>query len=612
MALVERIRDRLLIADPGLVRVDTAARTTVAVGVTTLVLLALTSRVGGAQVVVLVGAIASWISGIAVNDATLAARRRTTALVPLPAIGGIALASVTSGNVVREDLVFLAVLFSSIYVRRYGPRGLALGIVATFAYFFGLFVEAQPAQLPALAGALLLGTAATFTMRFIFVPRHRRGSLSWVIEAVRAQLRLILNGAPDQASSTVDRSTLVVMNIARVDETMLAVQEQGVVAGRFDDLLFRVEVAAENWIVVHVGGDPDPLHRSATQQALTAAIDEVHQVAPADAADPDASSPLRDAIVAEAKKTGDAVAYRLRPSTRTAIQVTLAAGVAIVLGEHVSPQRWYWAVLATFVVYSGTTSAGETLARAWGAFLGTVVGVVAGTCVGMLVRHDVIGESALLFVSLLFAAYFLRIGLGVAWFFVTLCLVMIYELLGRFTEAVLVTRLFEVAVGVVCGGLAAFVIVPTSTRAVFRADARAALQALREGIETIASGAHSDAQVASRRFDAAVRRLRERIRPLHSGPTFAGSSLFARRWLRTIELCAYYTRNAACAAREPATSAAVDRAIAVIDRLSSTIDDDASWPGPSAPPPALSPAVFVQGTATAFIGALQAMLERLV
>jgi hypothetical protein len=610
-AIVDRIRDRLLIADPGLVRVDTAARTTAAVALTTVVLLAFAAREGSAQVVVLVGAIASWISGIAVNDATLAARRRTTALVPLPAICGIALASVTIGNAVREDLVFLVVLFASIDVRRYGPRWTALGIVATFAYFFGLFVEAQPAQLPALAGALLLGTASTFTMRFIIVPKHRRGSLYWVIEAVRAQLRLMLNDAGDEASSKVDRSTLVVMNIARVDETMLAVQEQGVVAGTFDDLIFRVEVAAENWVVVHVGRDPDPLHQSATQQALSVVMDEVDRVAPAAAADPDASSPLRNAIAQEAKKSGGAVAYRLRPSTRAAIQVTLAAGLAIVLGEHVSPQRWYWAVLATFVVYSGTTSAGETLARAWGAFLGTVAGVVAGTCVGMLVRHDVVGESALLFVGLVFAAYFLRIGLGVAWFFVTLCLVMVYELLGRFTEAVLVTRLFEVAVGVVCGGLAAFVILPTSTRAVFRADARNALQALRDGIGSIASGGRDEAQAASRRLDAAVRRLRERIRPLHSGPTFAGDSLFARRWLRTIELCAYYARNAACASREPVATAAVDGVIAAIDRLTSTIDGDPMWPGPSTPPPAPSQPTFVEGTATAFVSALDATLDRL-
>ncbi|HTW84465.1 MAG TPA: FUSC family protein [Candidatus Sulfotelmatobacter sp.] len=607
----ERIRDRVLIADPGLARLDTAARTTAAVALTTVVLLAFADRHGGAQVVVLVGAIASWISGIAVNDVTVACRRLTTALVPLPAIGGLALASATMGDVLHEDLVFLVVLFVSIYIRRYGPRWTALGIVATFAYFFGLFVEAQTALLPALAGALVLGTASTFFTRFVVLPKHRRGSLFWVIEAVRAQLRLVLEETARPASAD-DRAALVVMNNARVNETMLAVQEQGVVAGMFDDLIFRTEVAAENWTVVHVGLDADRGHRAATDRALAEVIAEVHHVTPSAAGDPNASSPQRNAIVTEATKSGDAVAYRLRPSTRQAIQVTLAAALAIVLGERIAPDRWYWAVLTTFVVYTGTTSAGETLARAWAAFLGTVLGVVVGTGAGLLVRHDVTLESVVLFLGLLFAAYFLRVGLGVAWFFVTVCLVMIYELLGRFTEGVLLTRLFEVATGVVCGGLAAFVILPTSTRRIFRADARAALQALRDGIDTIAGGGVADAQSASRRFDAAVRRLRTRVRPLRSGPTFAGASRFARLWLRSVELCTYYARNAACAPRDQPGAAVVAGVGQTLDRLSNMIDDDPAWPNPSATPPDPAEPAFVEGSAAAFVAALGAALDRLV
>jgi len=606
-----RIRDRLLIADPGLVRLDAAGRTTVAVALTTAVLLAFTTRYGGAQVVVLVGAIASWISGIAVSDVTLADQRLTTALVPLPAIAGLALASATMGSPVGEDVVFLLVLYVSIYVRRYGPRWLALGIAATFAYFFGLFVEAQLPQLPSLAGAVILGTASTFTMRFVFVPVHRRGSLYWVLEAVRAQLRLILEGPERSDLSTEDGSARVVMNIARVNETMLAVQEQGVVAGTLDDLIFRTEVAVENWIVVHLGLDPDPRQRAMTELAMATQLEEVRHVATSEAGIPDGPNPQRDAIVAEAKKSGAAVAYRLRPSTRQAIQVTIAAGLAIVLGEHISPQRWYWAVLATFVIYSGTTSAGETLTRAWAAFLGTVLGVAAGTAVGLMVQHDVVRESALLLLGLLCAAYFLRVGLGVAWFFVTLCLVMIYELLGRFTEAVLVTRLLEVLTGVVCGGLAAFVILPTSTRTLFRADVKAALGALRDGIGSIATAPPEQAQPASRRFDAAVRRLRERVRPLRSGPTFAGSSLFARRWLRAIELCAYYARNGACAPRDPAAAATVNGVIEAIERLSGTIDHDAAWPDPSAPAPEPPEPIFVEGSAAAFVNAMRQVLDRL-
>jgi uncharacterized membrane protein YccC len=607
--IAARIRDRLLIEDPGRVRLDTAVRTTVAVALTVAILLAFVRLRNGAQVLVLVGAISSWISGIAVNDVKLADRRVTTGLVPIPAIGGLGLASAVAGNAVREDVVFLIVLFVSVYVRRYGQRWLTLGVAATFAYFFGLFVGAQIAQLPSLAAAILLGTGATFGMRFLVFPKHRHGSLYWVLEAVRAQLRLVLEGSRRSASSPADRVRLVVANIARVNETMLAAQEQGVVAGAFDGLLFRSEVAAENWIVATIG-EPPHTHQAAAERALAAAIDEVGHVATSEASDAEASSPQRDAILQEAQHGGAVMAYRLRPTTRQAIQVTVSAALAIVIGEHISAEHWYWAVITTFVVFIGTTSAGETLARAWAGFLGTVIGVVAGTGVGTLVPQDVTLDSWLLFLSMLFAAYFLRVGLGVAWFFVTLVLVMLYELLGRYSEAVLAVRLFEVLTGVVCGGLAAFAILPTSTRAVFRGDVRAALQALRDGLELIASAESDEAQSASRRFDAAVRRLRSRVRPLRSGPTFAGASLFARQWLRNIELCAYYARNAACAAREPRGAEPVHSATDVIDRLLSAIDGSSSWPSTSSPIPE-SGADYVEGNASAYINRIHDILDLL-
>jgi hypothetical protein len=609
--IASRIRDRTLIADPGLVRLDTAARATAAVALTTGILLALVERRNGSQVVVLVGAISSWISAIAVNDVNLADRRLTTVLIPIPVVCGLALATLAAGNRIREDVLFLIVVFAGVYVRRYGQRWTALGIAGTFAYFFGLFAETQISDLPALAGAIVLGTGITFAMRFVFFHRHPRGSLYWVMEAVRAQLRLVRQGLELTRSSVEDRLTLVVLNIARVNETMLVVLEQGGVASAFEGLMFRTEVAAEDWIVATVG-DPEPTHQAAVEREMAAVIEEVRHVTTSENADADASGPQRDAILTEAKQTGATVAYGLPPTTRQAIQVTVAAALAIVIGEHISGQRWYWAVITSFVVFTGTTSAGETLTRAWGGFFVTVIGVVAGTGVGILVKHDDVAlESWLLFISLLFAAYFLRVGLGVAWFFITLVLAMLYELTGRFSETVLVLRLLEVLTGVVCGGLAAFAILPTSTRAVFRADARAVLQALHDGLETIARADAGEAQAACRRCDAAVRRLRIRVRPLRSGPTFAGSSLFARRWLRNVELCAYYGRNAACAPRETGSEEPVHAAVAQIDRLLSTIDGDTSWPSSSSALPEPAQPEFVKGGVAVYIGRIHDILDRM-
>jgi len=88
-----------------------------------------------------------------------------------------------------------------------------------------------------------------------------------------------------------------------------------------------------------------------------------------DAAPPPASN--GDGQQADKQSSG------LRPSTRQAIQVSLAAALAIVAGQLVSPTRWFWAVIATFVIFAGTNSWGETLTKGWQRLIGTMLGVRA-------------------------------------------------------------------------------------------------------------------------------------------------------------------------------------------------------------------------------------------
>ena len=51
-------------------------------------------------------------------------------------------------------------------------------------------------------------------------------------------------------------------------------------------------------------------------------------------------------------KEDSAAPQGLALSTRQAIQVGIAASLAIVVGELVSPARWYWAVLTAFFVFA--------------------------------------------------------------------------------------------------------------------------------------------------------------------------------------------------------------------------------------------------------------------
>ena len=47
------------------------------------------------------------------------------------------------------------------------------------------------------------------------------------------------------------------------------------------------------------------------------------------------------------------------PALKAAIQITLASGIAMVFGLMLSRERWFWAVLAAFLVFTNTRSQAE-------------------------------------------------------------------------------------------------------------------------------------------------------------------------------------------------------------------------------------------------------------
>src|SRR5258705_4846890 len=78
----------------------------------------------------------------------------------------------------------------------------------------------------------------------------------------------------------------------------------------------------------------------------------------------------------------------LTPGRRAAIQVAVATSAATILGELISPNRWYWAVLTAFLVFTGVSTRGEILTRAGHRIVGTIAGVVAGVLLATVVGHN--------------------------------------------------------------------------------------------------------------------------------------------------------------------------------------------------------------------------------
>ncbi|BFO19449.1 hypothetical protein SHKM778_58370 [Streptomyces sp. KM77-8] len=124
-----------------------------------------------------------------------------------------------------------------------------------------------------------------------------------------------------------------------------------------------------------------------------------------------------------------------RVTTRQAIQATAGAGFALVVGQLVSGQRWYWAVGATWWVFVNTASRGETLVRGFRRVLGTALGIGVALFVAVPAHGD--GLLTALVAAVAVFGIFYTAAVSYTWMmlWVTVLAAMLYGLLGVLTPA---------------------------------------------------------------------------------------------------------------------------------------------------------------------------------
>ena len=240
----------------------------------------------------------------------------------------------------------------------------------------------------------------------------------------------------------------------------------------------------------------------------------------------------------------------LLPSTRQAIQVSVAASLAIVIGQPLSPSRWYWAVIAAFVIFAGTNSWGETLTKGWQRLIGTMLGVPCGVLVATLFAGNHLGSLAMIFVCLFCAFYFKGVTYSLMTFWITTMLALLYGLLGEFSFGVLMQRIEETALGAVIGITVAILVLPTNTRTAIADDTRAFLTALSSLIEISVSTMFCDAEAVSpteqaRQLDHSLQQFRVTAKPLLAGVGGLAGRRSIRRGLRLFTACDRYGRSLA-------------------------------------------------------------------
>nr|WP_269151175.1 FUSC family protein [Spelaeicoccus albus] len=166
--------------------------------------------------------------------------------------------------------------------------------------------------------------------------------------------------------------------------------------------------------------------------------------------------------------------------TRQAIQVTIAAIIAIYFGRMLSDTRYYWAIIAAFVAFTGTATRAETFTKSFNRVLGTVAGLFASIWIANLTAGNVGLVIFVILASMFCGFYLIRISYAYMIFFITIMVGQMYSVLHEFSDGLLVLRLEETAIGAAAGILVSLVVVPLSATDAVRAARDAMFADLRD------------------------------------------------------------------------------------------------------------------------------------
>lgn len=606
---------RLAGTDPGRARLTNSIAVSVAVLLSALASWLIVRYDISDRGFLVVGILATVQVSTSIKDPTARGRLITTALSLIPLIVAPTVAVLLDHWRYVEIAVFIVLAGVAIWVRRLGPRAGQLGIIAFLAYFFALFLRPPPAELPGFLLIFACVWGASVLVRLALTHERPVHQLSLLLSELRAtgraamavavavspgtersaaldtQIRRLddvaqaVNGWQHHfpTAQTVDCTAeeLITLTLdARIDVEHAALEVAALVrdghghavqttlAGPLADLdtLLSPHAApadvdaatARAQRLIDAGQDDTAVGLTAILLARATlahrALRELNLTRPRQTAAPDAPAapPTNPASAPADRPAVRWWSWRTWPMTeRLALQAMVAAGTAAVVGELINASRWYWAVMAAFLIFVGSTTRGAVLTRASHRVVGTLGGIAVGLVVGVLIEGPSPWHVALAVVSVFGTLYFGPLKQFAGAFFSTLLLVAMYGLLGVLHPQLLTVRLEETAAGAAVGVACAYLLFSASTRPALNSAITGYLDALRELVKRVGaaftgSGPVPDLLTATDRLDAAQAEL---ITATDSvSVTFANG-----RWARTTEL--KYLMNVSTHAAERAAKA---------------------------------------------------------
>jgi uncharacterized membrane protein YccC len=257
---------------------------------------------------------------------------------------------------------------------------------------------------------------------------------------------------------------------------------------------------------------------------------------------------------------------RLDLTTRQAVQVALAGGLAILLGRELSATRYYWAVIAAFIMFTGTATRAETFLKGLNRVAGTLVGLFASVWLAEVTAGRTAAALVVVVASMFCGFYLIRVSYAYMIFFITIMVGQLYSVLHEFSTGLLVLRLEETAIGAAAGFLVAFLVTPLSTRDAARAARDSLLTALADLLNTAADRltdtARPDLDALTRALEDRLRQLTMVARPLTRPLVWGNSPPRTRHRLALYAATTTHARGLAVALRRPPSGDTIDLATA--------------------------------------------------
>jgi uncharacterized membrane protein YgaE (UPF0421/DUF939 family) len=173
------------------------------------------------------------------------------------------------------------------------------------------------------------------------------------------------------------------------------------------------------------------------------------------------------------------------PYLRTTIQISVAGTLAVAIGDAVSGQRLYFAVLATWLSFLMATNSGEQARRALFRTGGTAIGIVVGDVLVHITGGHVRSSLAIVLVAMFFGVYLIRLNYMFLVVAITVTISQLYVQIDIFSWQLLLLRLAETAIGSAAVVVTVLVILPLRPQRVLTTGMLLWVTALRRLLEAV-------------------------------------------------------------------------------------------------------------------------------